>query len=40
MPIRKLLTGQRIESVINKDAKEKPACLDWRVAFAGKFRQS
>ncbi len=40
LPIKKLLLGQPIEKVINKDAMANPACLDWYVAFAGKSRQS
>jgi acetoacetyl-CoA synthetase len=38
--IRPLLSGQSIEKIINEGAMANPACLDWWVAFAGKFRQS
>ena len=34
LPIKKLLLGQSIEKVINKDAMANPGCLDWYVAFA------
>jgi acetoacetyl-CoA synthetase len=34
LPIKKLLLGQPIEKVVNKDAMANPGCLDWYVAFA------
>jgi acetoacetyl-CoA synthetase len=34
LPIKKLLLGQPIDKVINKEAMANPACLDWYVAFA------
>ena len=34
LPIKKLLLGQPIEKVINKEAMANPACLGWYVAFA------
>ena len=34
LPIKKLLLGQPIEKVVNKDAMANPACLDWYTAFA------
>jgi len=34
LPIKKLLLGQPLEKVVNKDAMANPACLDWYVAFA------
>ena len=34
LPIKKLLLGQPIEQVVNKDAMANPVCLDWYVAFA------
>jgi acetoacetyl-CoA synthetase len=34
LPIKKLLLGQPIEKVINKEAMANPGCLDWYVAFA------
>ena len=36
LPIKKLLLGQPIEKVVNKDAMANPASLDWFVAFAQK----
>jgi acetoacetyl-CoA synthetase len=38
LPIKKLLLGQPLEKVMNKDAMANPACLDWYVAFAAKRR--
>jgi acetoacetyl-CoA synthetase len=34
LPIKKLLLGQPIEKVVNRDAMANPQCLDWYVAFA------
>ncbi len=34
LPIKKMLLGQPLEKVINKEAMANPACLDWFVAFA------
>jgi len=34
LPIKKLLLGQPIEKVVNKDAMANAACLDWYVDFA------
>lgn len=34
LPIKKLLLGQPIDKVVNKDAMANPACLDWYVAMA------
>ncbi len=34
LPIKKLLLGQPIEKVVNRDAMANPACLDWYVRFA------
>ena len=34
LPIKKLLLGQPLEKVVNKDAMANPQCLDWYVAFA------
>ena len=36
LPIKKLLLGQPIEKVVNRDAMANPACLDWYVAFAAR----
>ncbi|MBD9392625.1 acetoacetate--CoA ligase [Acidovorax sp. ACV01] len=44
LPIKKLLLGQPIEKVVNKDAMANPGCLNWYVAFAaeraGKLQNS
>ena len=34
LPIKKLMLGQPIEKVINKEAMANPGCLDWYVALA------
>lgn len=34
LPIKKLLLGQPIDKVVNKDAMANPGCLDWYEAFA------
>jgi acetoacetyl-CoA synthetase len=34
LPIKKLLLGQPLEKVVNKDAMANAGCLDWYVAFA------
>ena len=34
LPIKKLLLGQPLEKVVNKDAMANPQCLDWYVDFA------
>ena len=34
LPIKKLLLGQPMDKVINREAMANPACLDWYVAFA------
>ena len=39
LPIKKLLLGQALDKVVNKEAMANPACLDWYVAFA-KTRQN
>ncbi len=39
LPIKKLLLGQPIEKVVNKDAMANPGCLDWYVAFAAERAQ-
>jgi acetoacetyl-CoA synthetase len=36
LPIKKLLLGQPLEKVMNRDAMANPGCLDWYVAFAAK----
>ncbi len=35
LPIKKLLLGQPIDKVLNRDAMANAGCLDWYVAFAG-----
>lgn len=34
LPIKKLLLGQPLDKVVNKDAMANPGCLDWYVNFA------
>ncbi len=34
LPIKKLLLGQPLEKVVNREAMANPACLDWYVALA------
>jgi acetoacetyl-CoA synthetase len=34
LPIKKLLLGQPLEKVVNRDAMANPGCLDWYVALA------
>jgi acetoacetyl-CoA synthetase len=34
LPIKKLLLGQPLEQVINRDAMANPGCLEWYLAFA------
>ena len=36
LPIKKLLLGQPLEKVVNRDAMANPGCLDWFVMFAAK----
>jgi len=36
LPIKKLLLGQPLEKVINKDAMANPGCLAWYLDFAAK----
>ena len=36
LPIKKLLLGQPLEKVINKEAMANPGCLDWYVDFAAR----
>ena len=40
LPIKKLLLGQPIEKVVNKDAMANPGCLDWYVQFAAQRQAS
>ena len=37
LPIKKLLLGQPVDKVVNRDAMANPACLDWYVAFAERY---
>jgi acetoacetyl-CoA synthetase len=34
LPIKKLLLGQPLEKVINREAMANPGCLDWYLAYA------
>ena len=34
LPIKKLLLGQPVDKVINREAMANPACLDWYIEFA------
>jgi acetoacetyl-CoA synthetase len=36
LPIKKMMLGQPLEKVVNKDAMANPACLDWYVDLANK----
>jgi acetoacetyl-CoA synthetase len=36
LPIKKLLLGQPLEKVINREAMANPGCLDWYVEFAAR----
>jgi acetoacetyl-CoA synthetase len=37
LPIKKLLLGQPLEKVVNKDAMANPGCLAWYVDFATQY---
>ncbi len=37
LPIKKLLLGQALEQVVNRDTMANPGCLDWYVAFAARY---
>jgi len=34
LPIKKLMLGQPVEKVLNRDAMANPACLDWYIELA------
>jgi acetoacetyl-CoA synthetase len=40
LPIKKLLLGQPLEKVVNREAMANPACLDWYVALAARRASS
>jgi acetoacetyl-CoA synthetase len=40
LPVKKLLLGQPLEKVVNKDAMANPASLDWFVQFAQQRAQT
>jgi len=40
LPIKKLLLGQPIEKVVNREAMANPGCLDWYVALAARRAES
>ena len=37
LPIKKLLLGQPLEKVVNRDAMANPSCLGWYVEFARQY---
>ena len=37
LPIKKLLLGQPVEKVVNRDAMANPGCLDWYLDFAKSY---
>ncbi|MGH8831688.1 MAG: acetoacetate--CoA ligase, partial [Polaromonas sp.] len=37
LPIKKLLLGQPLDKVVNKDAMANPACLAWYVQFSENY---
>lgn len=39
LPIKKLMLGQPLEKVVNREAMANPGCLDWYVALAAKHAQ-
>ena len=39
LPIKKLMLGQALEKVINREAMSNPGCLDWYVDFAARHQQ-
>ncbi|CAB5680717.1 Acetyl-coenzyme A synthetase [Delftia tsuruhatensis] len=39
LPIKKLLLGQPLDKVVNKEAMANPGCLDWYVDFAARHAQ-
>ena len=40
LPIKKLLLGQPLDKVVNRDAMANPGCLDWYVEFAAAYSLS
>ncbi|MDO4591963.1 MAG: acetoacetate--CoA ligase, partial [Comamonadaceae bacterium] len=40
LPIKKLLLGQPLEKVVNKDTMANPASLDWFVGYAQQHQQN
>ena len=40
LPIKKLLLGQPLDKVVNRDAMANPGCLDWYVEFAAAYALS
>jgi len=34
LPVKKLMLGQPVEKVVNRDAMANPACLDWYIELA------
>ena len=40
LPIKKLLLGQPLEKVVNREAMANPGCLDWYVEFARSYARA
>lgn len=40
LPIKKLMLGQAVDKVLNRDMMANPACLDWYTAFASAYLAS
>ena len=38
LPIKKLMLGQPLDKVVNRDAMANPGCLDWYVALAERIK--
>ena len=39
LPVKKLMLGQALDKVVNKDAMANPDCLNWYVRYAEKHLQ-
>ncbi|WP_428148352.1 acetoacetate--CoA ligase [Delftia acidovorans] len=40
LPIKKLMLGQPLDKVVNKEAMANPGCLDWYVGFAAQYAKA
>ena len=40
LPIKKMLLGQALDKVINRETMANPHCLDWYIEFAKKYREN